>query len=67
MGDINEKDSISDGTRLGLKCQGIAHNLSPGTKDGIGLQWDIDLQRLQGFFKDGTEGLRLIHGKVDYR
>jgi len=67
MGNINEKDSISDGTRLRMKSQGIAHNLFPGAKDGISLQWDIDLERLQGFFKDGTEGLRLIHSAMNFK
>jgi hypothetical protein len=46
MGNINEKDSISDGTRLRMKSQGVAYNLFPGAKDGISLQGDIDLQVL---------------------
>jgi hypothetical protein len=52
MGDINEKDPISNGTRLGLTSDGVPHNLFPSAPNGITLQRDIDLQILQGLLKD---------------
>ena len=52
MGNLNEKDLASDRTRLRMKSQGLAYDFSPGSKDGVGFQWDIDLQRLQSLLQD---------------
>jgi hypothetical protein len=43
MGDIDEEDLVSDGTRLGVKSDRFAYDLLPGTPNRIALHRDIDL------------------------
>jgi hypothetical protein len=57
MGDIHEKDTISDRTGLRLIGQGFADNLPPRAPDGIGLQLSIDLEAFQGALEDRTNRL----------
>jgi hypothetical protein len=35
MGDIDEEDTVSNGTRLSLKGDGLSHDLLPCAEDGI--------------------------------
>jgi hypothetical protein len=67
MGDIDEKDLVSDGTGLGMLCHGLAYDFVPRSYDGIGLQRDIDLQSLQGTLKNGMDGLGLLHKRLNFR
>jgi hypothetical protein len=64
MGDIDEEDSVSNGMGLRMGRHGLTNNLVPGSQYGIGLQRDIDLQGLYGFFKDGADRLRFLHGST---
>jgi len=49
MRDIDEKDLIPDGARLGLESDRFAHDLLPGPENGVSFQGGLDLQGLQSF------------------
>jgi hypothetical protein len=67
MGDIDEEDLVSNGTGLGVSCHGLPYDFVPRSQDGISLQWDIDLQSLQGFLKNGMDGLGFLHQRQNFR
>ena len=43
MGDVDEENSISNDTGIGLTGQGFSENLTPGPPEGVGLELVIEL------------------------
>ena len=67
MGDIDEEDSVSNGMGLRMSRHGLTYNFAPRPQYGLGLQGDIDLQGPYSLFKDGTDGLGLLHKRLNFR